>query len=330
MGVGIGAVLAASISNPPVKTAENTPLPATQQQTPEDQKQEEDKTEEKAKERPKSTSTTKKKSSSSGGSSSGGSSTSSSSCALPKYPSASCTGVPAGTSLTVVNGDMTITAAGTIIEKKEIRGCISVNAPGVIIRKSKIIADCFYVVDRSAAGGTALLIEDSEISCDNNNGTGIGEEGVIVRRVNVHGCENGFDINSDFVVEDSYIHDLTQTGSDPHTDGIQINPNAHDVSILHNTIYAFTNGVNGTSAIIQPPTNMTDISIKNNLVAGGAYTIYCRATGSYSNTWEMRDNHFSTINGPNVGEYGPMTDCQDEPNVSGNVYHETGQPVPLS
>ena len=43
----------------------------------------------------------------------------------------------------------------------------------------------------------------------------------------------------------------------------------------------------------------------------------------------MIDNHFSTIFYPKVGAYGAWTDCEDE-DVRGNVYHETGQPLPPS
>ena len=39
--------------------------------------------------------------------------------------------------------------------------------------------------------------------------------------MNVHGCENGLDINQNITVEDSYIHDLYNPGS-AHTDGAQL------------------------------------------------------------------------------------------------------------
>jgi hypothetical protein len=267
-------------------------------------------------------------SSGSGGGSSGGSSTGS--CALPKYPDASCTGVPAGTSLTVIADGLEINTNNTIIEGKEIHGCVDVNASGVIIRKSKIIGDCFYMVYRHSSSGTNLLIEDSEISCTDHNGTAIGDTGITVKRSNIHGCENGFDVDGVMTIEDNYIHDLTQTGDDPHTDGIQITTaGGGNITIKHNRIYAFTNGVNGTSAIIEPDVPITNVLIQDNLFAGGAYTIYCKRNGHYDSSWSMVNNHFSTINGPNVGAYGPMTDCQDEINVSGNVYHESGLPVPV-
>ena len=38
--------------------------------------------------------------------------------------------------------------------------------------------------------------------------------------MNIHGCENGLDIDQNITVEDSYIHDL-YNGAEAHTDGIQ-------------------------------------------------------------------------------------------------------------
>jgi hypothetical protein len=61
------------------------------------------------------------------------------SCALPKYPDATCTGVPAGTTLTNYIGSTTITTAGTVIDSKIINSCVVVNAPGVVIKNSKIL-----------------------------------------------------------------------------------------------------------------------------------------------------------------------------------------------
>ena len=68
--------------------------------------------------------------------------------------------------------------------------------------------------------GTPLLIEDSEIDCQNTSGTAIGEANVTARRLNIHGCENGFNISQNVTVEDSYIHDMYNS-AEAHTDGIQ-------------------------------------------------------------------------------------------------------------
>ena len=68
------------------------------------------------------------------------------------------------------------------------------------------------------------------------------------------------------------------------------------------------------------------VLIKNNLLAGGAYTLYCPKGGIPG--FQVIDNRFSTLFYPKVGAYGPATDCAGE-TTSGNVYHETGLPLSL-
>jgi hypothetical protein len=247
---------------------------------------------------------------------------SSTGCPLPNYPDESCTGVPAGVSLTVVNGGMDINTPNTVIDSKDIRGCISVNAPGVIIRNSKVSCSNSYVVDSIGYSGTWLLIEDSEIHCNDGSGTAVGEENVTIRRSNIHGCENGFDVNKNFTIEDNYIHDLYDPSA-AHSDGVQMWNTATGVTIRHNRIYV---GLRGTSAIISPTNATLGTIIRDNLFAGGAYTLYCVQGGRGGQ--QVINNRFSTLYYPNVGAGGPWTECQDEAQVSGNVYHETGKPLP--
>lgn len=237
------------------------------------------------------------------------------------FPDAATTGVPPGTALTVVTGSLNITTANTVIDGKDIRGCVEVHAPGVVLRNSKVSCSDPYVVFSHTDGG--LLVENSEIDCQNTSHTAVGDTNITVRRSNIHGCENGFDVDGDFTVADSYVHDLFNS-SVSHTDGAQLTDIAQNVTFRHNTIYANS----GTSAIISPSTSISNVLIEGNLLAGGAYTLYCRQHGSGSN-YRVINNHFSTIFYPSVGAYGPWTDCADEAQVTGNVYHETGRPVPL-
>jgi hypothetical protein len=60
-------------------------------------------------------------------------------------------------------------------------------------------------------------------------GTGIGDRNLRVIRVDIHGCENGFDAASYITIKHSYIHDLwyNSTVGDPHTDGLQSGVGAH-------------------------------------------------------------------------------------------------------
>ena len=68
---------------------------------------------------------------------------------------------------------------------------------------------------------TPLTIEDAEIDCRTPAARPSAKPTSPSRRVDIHGCENGLDMNQNITVEDSYIHDLYNSG-DSHTDGIQM------------------------------------------------------------------------------------------------------------
>ncbi len=241
-------------------------------------------------------------------------------CALPDYPDASCTGVRSAAALSVVNGNVTISTANSIYADKDVRGCITVTAPGVTIRNVRVSDRCIFGIRNESTSGARLIVEDTEISCEGEF-TGISNSNFTARRVNIHDCENGLSIGRDVTLEDSYIHDLVNEG-DNHADGIQMTDGSTGVLIQHNRIYASS----GTSAIISPSQSTLGTVIRDNLFAGGAYTLYCRQDGPGGQ--RIINNHFSTLFYPKVGAFGPWTDCQDEAQVTGNVYHETLQPLP--
>ena len=271
-------------------------------------------------------------------------------CALPGYPNETCTGVPAGTALTTVNGDVVISTPNAVIDREDIRGCVNVRAPGVTIRRSKVSCRNSIVIASfdGVYTGTGLLIEDTEVSCLGTSGTGVGDTNFTASRVGIHDCENGFDIDQDATVEDSYIHNLYNS-AESHTDGIQFAQghyqivngkyardasgkpvllhDAANITVRHNTIYSYntTDHQDGTSAIISNRGSDTNVLIEDNLLAGGAYTLYC--DGGTGVNYRVLNNHFTTAFHPKVGVYGATTDCADE-TYSGNVVQETGQVVP--
>ncbi|MDB5179194.1 MAG: hypothetical protein JWN01_1137 [Patescibacteria group bacterium] len=253
-------------------------------------------------------------------------------CPLPAYPSASCTGVPAGTSLTVVNGGMTISIAGTVISGKDINGCIDVRAPGVVIKNSKIhCVNIIITLNAGALTGTRLTVQDSEMYCNAtggsaaDGGTAISGANFNAYRLNIYNCENGFDADSDATIQDSYVHDLYQSAA-AHTDGLQ-SSNGTNLIINHNTIYANdgTSSININNSSGGPHT--TNATVSNNLLGGGAYTLYCPIPSTTN--FNVTNNHFSRLFYTKVGNYGPSSDCNTNEIKSGNVYHETGLPVTL-
>lgn len=254
------------------------------------------------------------------------------------FPDAGNTGVPAGTVLTVINGDQTISTPGAVLDAMDIRGCVTVTAPGVHITRSRIACAGFETVGYSDRGVQTdrLVVADSEIVCTSGTGgTGVGDTNLTLDRVNIHGCENGVDVDQWVTVQNSWIHGLL--GGIGHTDGIQLAHyldgctsstceinHARSVDVLHNTIEA----IDGTSAMISNPSGDENVTVRGNLLTGGAYTLYCPYSGMGSN-YQVVDNRFiRTADRPNSGAFGPWTGCEDEAVVTGNVWDDTGQPLP--
>jgi hypothetical protein len=240
------------------------------------------------------------------------------------YPDATNTGVPAGTTLTPKSGDMQITQAGTVIDGIDLTGCITIWAPNVTIKRSKIRCDGPYGIfsyARNYSGG-GLQITDVEVDCMGTPTTGIASYGFTATRVNVHGCVNGFAIDSGDVVQDSYVHDLyTANASTDHSDGLQIPGGS--TTVRHNTIINSSPG--GTSAIIMAQTGVSNLTIDNNLLSGGGFTLYCpRQSGT---NVQVTNNRFGTFG------YGASIGCSVGADLAvwaNNVYDSNGKPVPTS
>lgn len=213
----------------------------------------------------------------------------------------------------------TVRVAGTVIENRLINGCVTIEAANVIIRNSKIVCGGFFAVRmpwQTNSPWRNLVMENVEIDCGYSEGTGVGGANFTARRMNVHGCTNGFAADSNVVIENSYIHDF-RVVSGGHTDGVQMSA-ASNVTIQNNTILAEGN----TSAIISD-VGQSNVFIGGNLLGGGAYTLYC-----------PRDNapNFRVVNNRFVYgfyNYGPLNSC-DGSHVSqftGNVWDDTGRSV---
>jgi hypothetical protein len=235
------------------------------------------------------------------------------------YPDATNTGVPAGVALTVVNGGVTLTTLAKCWRAGHPR-LRPVKAPNVTIRRSKVTCMDGYGIasfpEEYSGGG--LLIEDVDVTCPNGPATAIGYYGLVARRVNLHNCENGFDVDDKVTVVDSYIHDMRPTDTG-HTDGIQL-AGGSDIAIRHNTIF----NPGGTSAIISNPNQNSNVTIEG-ICSAWAYTLYCPRDSSTN--FRVIDNRFSTLFGPKSGEYGPWEQCEKVAENRGNVWDSTLAPV---
>jgi hypothetical protein len=240
------------------------------------------------------------------------------------FPNAGNTGVPSGTSLTAYTGPSTITTANTVVDGKTI-GCLTVSAPGVVIRNSRISCNGFRVLGGGGTGSGPLLVQDSEIDCQNSNGTGVDVTNATFTRVDVSGCENGFNVGGPLTLEDSWIHNLV-TANGAHTDGMQFNQGASNITVRHNTIDPVAGSSGGTSCIIMwdegNPQN-SNVLITNNLMlgSGAAQTMYTPRQGPLTNVRVTNNRMEKGEFGYNGGNGSLVTDW------SGNVDNTTGQPI---
>jgi len=216
------------------------------------------------------------------------------------FPTPQTTGVPAGTALSAYTGPSTI-RGNTTIEGKTL-GCLRVNSGNVTIRKSRIT--CAGGIGLEVDGSAVVTIEDTEINCVTGLGTGIDRSpsgSFAARRLYIHDCENGLHMEGGTSVEDSYI--MVRTVGGAHSDGIQ-GVSGSNIVIRHNTI--LNAGPGGTSSIIFAGQNMPGLIVADNLLSGGAYTVYCPPSGNATYSGNRFAAPIRSALGP---EYGFTSGC---------------------
>ena len=124
------------------------------------------------------------------------------------------------------------------------------------------------------------------------------------------------------LIEGNYLHGLTQCGSE-HNDGIGVNAGSTSLVIDHNTVL---DPLNQTCAIclFSDFGQVQNVTIKDNLLAGGAYTLYGGLSGNQGASSTpgvtITGNKFSAIYYPNGGTYGPVAHVWSGDVWSGNTW----------
>ncbi len=267
--------------------------------------------------------------SSSGGSSAGGSSGSGGStgggggqagsggCSLVK-PGPESTGVPAGTTLTP-SGSITVDQNGAIVEGLDIKGSITVLADDVTIRKVRITSGDYYPIRYFDNDNTGLLVEDSEIIGTSGDVTsGVSFANYTARRLNIHGMADGLKADANVLIEDCWIHDLSN-GPGEHNDDVQ-STGGKGVTIRHSYLSGASNAAVQTG---DEGAATEDLTLECNWFYGGGWTLNIRGTGATvpKNT-QVLYNRF----GRDAG-YGPWVIDDPNPTIIGNVYDDDDEPI---
>ena len=221
-----------------------------------------------------------------------------------ELPGADNTGVPPGTTLTP-SGRLTISSPGAVVSGLDITAAgkspaVSVNAPNVTIRSTRVRGNAMALIQSNSTG---LVVEDSElinqpVAGEPNCHNGIATGDYAARRVEITGCENGAEMfRGNVVFEDNWIHDLDIVGpsyvfgdAPPHTDGIQLNGGGANVVIRHNTISPQDSGNHASTSGIIANTAGDNVRIEDNAIDGSraGYAIY--APRSARSAWFINRN----------------------------------------
>lgn len=254
------------------------------------------------------------------------------------WPNANNTGV-IGSGLTysglTPSGTITVTQAGTIIDKLDITGCIFVRANNVTIKRTRIRGSCGSGTIDTEFSYTGIVIEDVEIDGQNasESDIGVGYSGYTCRRCNIHHIGNGARMATDVVIEDSYIHDI-YSANGSHNSAIGSNGGWNFIARHNNLDCGLTDGCSGALVMYGDFDPISNALIENNLLNGGGFCTYAGSVPGkpYPVGTSIRyiNNHFGRTYFSNCGFYGPYAafDRNGAGNVwSGNVWADTGQPV---
>jgi len=243
------------------------------------------------------------------------------------FPDATNTGAPPGVKL-ASSGPLVIRTPGVMIQGLDISGGVVIDAPNVTLRNCKITSGDYDVV-LIKKGVTGVTVQNCDINNLGRGGQGIAGQGTFLAN-NIQDCVDGIDVRGDnTVIRDNYIHNMAGP-SVAHFDAIQADGGFSNLLIQHNTII---NEMDQTSAIMLDNYwgPIHQVSISNNLLIGGGYTVYIAEVAKGQPGGGRVTNVSFTNNVLVKGHWGYWdirAELGDSPIVSGNLDRKTRHLIP--
>ena len=241
-------------------------------------------------------------------------------------------------------GSLTSSRAGQVIERTTVNGRLTVQHDNVTVRDVLVNGTGTYMIQvlPTADGScpTNVTFEYVEIdgasAAENDIPLYSPECGYTFDHGHIHNVGRSSRVVHDTTISNSYIFSSRTGDSGAHRGGVGNNGGSGN-ALINNVLLCEGGGCSAAIPMYGDFAPVTDYLIEHNLLATtGSYCAYGGSVGSkpYPNGSNIRfiDNHFSTRYGPNCGQYGPIAafDNGVRGNVwSGNVWHETGEPINL-
>jgi hypothetical protein len=270
------------------------------------------------------------------------------------FPDATNTGVPKGTTLRTVPGQVSSGAGwhydprgwvevdgnGANLTGLYIPYNLDITASNVTISDDKIVNGGPNAFGISVRHTSNVTIEDTTIT-GLNTGTGrvatgikdiyADSTGLTVLRDNISEAETGVQLEAG-TVKDSYIHNTGFIAGD-HVNGVTSNGGGTGLlTVQHNTILINRSQTDAVGLFEDFGVQQNRV-ITDNLLAGGGYSLYGGQNpgGSPTSNITVTNNVFSTLYYRTAGAFGPETYFNSggtRDAWSGNAWDVTGQTIP--
>jgi hypothetical protein len=264
------------------------------------------------------------------------------------FPDATNTGVPAGTTLQDVPGQVSsgpgwyydprgwveVDGNGAVLSGLNLRCNLDISASHVTIKDVQVEA-----FGQSSFGISLRNTSDVTIEHSTIEGVNAGDGRLMVGIKDIYGHSTGTSVLDNNIsrtetgvqiyqglIQGNYIHDTGFMTGD-HTNGITVSGGTTPLTIQDNTVF-INRGQADAISLFQDTQVEANKLIRDNLLAGGGYAIYGGEGpgGQPASNIVIEDNRISTLYYSNGGFYGPV--AYFSPGLgnvwSGNVWDSTG------
>lgn len=266
-------------------------------------------------------------------------------------PNARNTGVPAGTTLRRHDGNLRVTTPNEVVEDLDIRGFVTIAAPGVRMRRCRVRGGAFRDMDADPRGpkpaqgwpnpslvfcpdGRGFVIEDCLLLPDAPSFwiDGIKGYGFTARRLDISRVQDtALCYGNDVVFDRCFMHDHETGAFDPrgagdgpsHSDGVQVQ-GGRNVRI---TGCSFGGAYNAAIQVTQDHAKTDDLLIEGNWLGGGQVSVNIsqKPRGPITGVI-LRNNRFDR--NQHLGKPG-FYDAGTELTQTGNVWDDNGEPLTI-
>jgi len=238
--------------------------------------------------------------------------------------------------LTVVNGNMTITTNGTVVDGRYIKGFLIIRASNVTIRNTLVEGGVASgngaIIDIQS--GTNILLDHVTVTVANPSVylDGIWGDNLTGQYLDVSGSVDGMKLGSNSTIKNSYIHNMRFFSNDPnqgggstHNDAIQILEGTNILLEGNNMVMVASD--NASVQITQDFGTVSNVTIQSNWMDGGGCTVNIAHKSQPLNNVFVYNNRF----GRNTGFSGCALLVSTQVNItqSGNVYDDNNQPISM-